>query len=159
MALSRAAIIQVFSHVPLPKHGLTSLFQQLNMISLSLKLLNSIIHSLQFIKNCLLLLRKLAPAKDPVQGGAAAKKTIRSATQVVMVGSILTVVIKGRRRKVQKVMAKQVKKIQVLRKRNWVLQHNMSLKRKVFLIITFLPQLFFCWPKRMTYLHLLQATV
>jgi hypothetical protein len=93
MDLSRATIIQVFSPVPLPKHGLTSPFQQVNIKSLSLKLLNLIIHSLQFIKNCLQLLRKLAPAKDPVQGGAATKKTTGSVTQVVIVGSIFTVVI------------------------------------------------------------------
>ncbi len=55
-------------------------------------------------KNCLQLLGKLAPAEDPVQRDAAAGESIRNDTHYVIVASILTVAIKGKKKNVEQVM-------------------------------------------------------
>jgi hypothetical protein len=104
-------------------------------------------------KNYLQLLRKLAHAKTPLQEGAAARRKIRNVVQVVTISSMLTVENNGKRKKVLKVMAKDAKKLQVLRKSNWVVQHIRLLKGKVFHILTFPPYLIMSWLAEKDYIN------
>jgi hypothetical protein len=60
-----------------------------------------------------------------------------------MMSSILTIAVKVMKRIVQKIMANHVKKIKVLRTRNWMVHQLKLLKGKKLFIITLSQQLFF----------------